>query len=122
MNLATKAALFSALLFPGWGHIFLKKYKRGLFIIISVFVGILICCYYIVSVTIDVLKAASIKKEDVSLSYVINLSTDAVKSVNQFYVFFVLLFIILLWLFSIYDSYYLGKKEMDNITSGADQS
>lgn len=122
MNLATKAALFSALLFPGWGHIFLKKYKRGIFLIISVSIGIIILCYYIVSVAIDVLRGASLKKGDVSFSYVINLSAEAVKSVNQFYIFFVLLFIIILWIFSIYDSYSLGKKEMEKITSGADQS
>ncbi len=121
MNLATKAALFSALLFPGWGHIFLKKYKRGLFIIISVSISIIIFCYYIVSVAIDVLRAASLKKEDISFSYVINLSAEAARSVNQFYILFVLLFIIILWLFSIYDSYFLGKKEMEKITSDADQ-
>jgi hypothetical protein len=74
-----------------------------------------------VAVAIDVLKAASLKKEDVSFSYVINLSAEAVKSVNQLYLFFVLLFIIILWLFSIYDSYSLGKKEMEKITSDADQ-
>jgi hypothetical protein len=49
MKKSTKAALFSALVFPGAGHFYLKRYVPG-----SVIIGIAIACtYYIVSKAID---------------------------------------------------------------------
>jgi hypothetical protein len=40
MNLAIKGALYNALIFPGWGQIYLKNYKKGIFIIIAIVAGI----------------------------------------------------------------------------------
>ena len=50
MNPAIKAALFSALLFPGWGQIYLKKYKKGILIIIPITAGVLSILWAIVQV------------------------------------------------------------------------
>ncbi|NTW06617.1 MAG: hypothetical protein HGA29_02110 [Syntrophaceae bacterium] len=72
MNPATKAALYNALLFPGWGHIYLKKYKIG-----KMGKGIASPCPILL----------------------------------------VLLFMVLLWVFSIIDAYQLGKKQMQQSTA-----
>jgi uncharacterized membrane protein len=49
MKKSTKAALLSALVFPGTGHFYLKRYLAG-----SVILGLaLACTYYIVSKAID---------------------------------------------------------------------
>ena len=110
INLATKAALLSALLFPGWGQFFLKRYKRGLAIILSAVVGMVLISLYIIQVAVAVLKAAPLKKEAVNFSAVVKLSIEAVKSLNLFYLSIILFIIILVWIFSIVDAYLLGKK------------
>jgi hypothetical protein len=110
MNQATKAALFSALLFPGWGQIYLKKYKRGILIIVPVVAGIIFFTWAIVQVAIRVLKAVPIKKESVDFSAVVNLTVSSIKGLDFSYLLIISLAIIFLWIFSVIDAYLLGKK------------
>jgi TM2 domain-containing membrane protein YozV len=112
MNLAIKGALFNALLFPGWGQIYLKKYKKGISIIIATIAGVVSILLSVIQTTINILKIAPIKKGTVTLSVVIQLAIDAVKALNLFYLYLILSFMILLWIFSIIDAYMVGKKEM----------
>jgi len=112
MNSPTKAALFNALLFPGWGQIYLKKYKKGIFIIIAIVAGVLSIIWSVVQTTINILKIAPFKKGTVTFSVVVQLAIDAVKALNLFYLFLILFFMILLWILSIIDAYISGKKEM----------
>jgi TM2 domain-containing membrane protein YozV len=121
METATKAALFSALLFPGWGQIYLKRYKRGIAIILPVLAGMLSICWGVVQVAISILKAAPFKKGTVAMSAVVKLSLDSVKALDSIYFSLILLFIVLLWIFSIVDAYHLGKKQMPEITISVNQ-
>lgn len=123
MNLATKAALYNALLFPGWGHIYLKKYKRGIIFILPILAGISSICWSIVQVAINILKAKPITKGTVDINTVFNLSVDSIDKIKQGVlppewvvathcsILLVLLFMILLWILSIIDAYQLGKKQ-----------
>jgi TM2 domain-containing membrane protein YozV len=121
METATKAALFSALLFPGWGQIYLKRYKRGIAIITLTLAGMLSICWGVVQVAISILKAAPFKKGTVAMSAVVKLSLDSVKALDSIYFSLILLFIVLLWIFSIVDAYHLGKKQMPEITISVNQ-
>ena len=112
MNIASKAALFNALLFPGWGQIYLKKYKKGILIIIATIAGISSILWSVVQTTINILKIAPFKKGTVTFSAVIQLTINAIKALNSSYLFLILLSMILLWIFSIIDAYMTGKKEM----------
>ena len=112
MNLATKAALLSALLFPGWGQIYLKKYKRGLALIVPVFFCVLFLVGAVVQVAIKVLKATPIKKGTVDFNAVVNLAVNSIKELDLFYLLLILIFMILLSIFSIIDAYLLGKKQI----------
>ena len=114
MNPAIKAALFSALLFPGWGQIYLKKYKRGILIILPVVAGILFLTWAIVQVAVTVLKAAPLKKETVDFSAVVNLTSSSIKALDFYYFLFIFLLIFFFWVFSIVDAYLLGKKEIQS--------
>lgn len=113
MNLATKAALFNALLFPGWGEIYLKKYTRGILIIAAVLIGAISILLTIIQATLTILKIAPFKKGTVTLIAVVHLAIDAIKSLNLAYLFSIILPLIVLWIASIFDAYYLGKREMD---------
>ena len=112
MNLATKAVLFNTLIFPGWGQIYLKKYKKGISIIIATIAGISSILWSVVQTTITILKIAPFKKGTVTFSAVVNLAINAIKALNLFYLNLILLSMILLWIFSIIDAYTSGKKEM----------
>ena len=112
MNSATKAALFNALLFPGWGQVYLKKYKKGILIIIAILAGVSSILWSVVQTTINILKIAPFKKGTVTFSAVVQLAIDAIKALNLFYLYLILSFMILLWIFSIIDAYISGKKEM----------
>jgi len=122
MNIATKATLFNALLFPGWGQLYLKKYKRGLAIILAVVAGISSILWSVVQTTIVLLKATPLKKGTVTFSAVIQLAIDAIKALNLSYLFLILFSMILLWIFSIIDAYISGKKEMAIPTAVPEES
>ena len=112
MNLATKAALFNALLFPGWGQIYLRNYKKGILIIIAIIAGVLSMILSVIQTTINILKIAPFKKGTVTFNAVIQLTINAIKALNLSYLYLILSFMILLWIFSIIDAYISGKKEM----------
>jgi hypothetical protein len=55
MSKSLKAALFSALLFPGSGHLYLRKYLVGfLLVVVSV-----VCLYLLISTAIEVAEVVS---------------------------------------------------------------
>ena len=110
MNLAIKGALYNALIFPGWGQIYLKNYKKGIFIIIAIVAGISSILWSVIQTTKNILKIAPIKKGTINLSVVVQLAIDAVKALNLFYLYLILSSMILLWIFSIIDAYQSGKK------------
>ena len=122
MNLATKAALFNTLLFPGWGQIYLKKYKKGISIIIATIAGVLSIIWSVIQTTINILKIAPFKKGTVTFSAIIQLAINAIKALNLFYLFLILFFMILLWIISIIDAYISGEKEMAKVTTADQQS
>jgi TM2 domain-containing membrane protein YozV len=121
MDKATKAALFSALLFPGWGQFYLKRFKRGLVFIMPVLIGTLALVWAIVQVGITIIKAAPFKKETVQLANVIQVTVDALKTIDFYYFLFILCSIAALWILSIIDAYLLGKKMMTASTTDVRQ-
>ncbi|MDI6742279.1 MAG: hypothetical protein QMD11_06000 [Smithella sp.] len=121
MNPAIKAALLNALLFPGWGEIYLKKYKRGILIIAAFSAGILAILWSIVQSTIKILTMSPFMKGSVTLNAVIRLAIDAIQALNFNVLLIILLSLIALWIISIFDAYLLGKEEMSKSTTDADQ-
>ena len=121
MTPAIKAALFSALLFPGWGQIYLKKYKRGILMILPVAAGMLCITWAIVQVAITVIKTAPFKTGTVDFSAVVNLTISSIKALDCFYFLLIFLLIFFFWVYSIIDAYLLGKKVSIKATTGADQ-
>ena len=121
MNLATKAILFNALLFPGWGEIYLKKYLKGFWIIIAFLSGIVSIVWSIIQAAMDILKAAPVKKGTVTAGIVIEVAMKAIKSLDFYFLIFILILMVLLWILSIIDAYLLGKEAMAKINTDADQ-
>lgn len=120
MDKATKAALFSALLFPGWGQFYLRRIKRGLVFIVPVLIGFLLLAWMIIQASIKIIKAAPFKKDTVQLANVIQVTVDALKTIDIFNFLLILCLIILLWILSVVDAYQLGKKLKPAPTTDAD--
>jgi TM2 domain-containing membrane protein YozV len=120
MDYATKAALFSAFLFPGWGQIYLKRYKRGITIIVPVLSGVLSISWSVIQVALNIIESAPFKKGTVSVSAIIKLSINSIQALDIKHVSLILLMIISLWLFSIFDAFLLAKKQIQKDTSVSD--
>ena len=110
MKTATKALLYNALLFPGWGQIYLKRYKKGIFIISAVMAGTLSILWCVIQTTRDILKITPFKKGTVTFEAVVRLAIKSLTELNLDYILALLLFMVLLWIFSIIDSYQSDKK------------
>ena len=121
MNKATKAVLFSALLFPGWGQIYLKRYIRGLFFILPVLAGTLALAWAVVQLGAAIIKAAPFKNGTVQMADIIGVTVDAIKAIDLSYAVFVLTVIFALWILSIVDAYWLSKKIMASSTTDVHQ-
>lgn len=122
MNLPAKAALLNALLFPGWGEIYLKRYKRGMFIIVSVTAGILSIVWSIIQATMTILKIAPFPKGSVTLHAVVELAISAMKALNVYDIFPLIASLVALWVISIIDAYLLGKQALAKATNARQQS
>src|SRR5208283_1067080 len=126
MNKATKAALYNVLLFPGWGQIYLKRYKKGIAIIIAVIAGALSILWSIVQTTTAYLKISPFRKNAVNFDAILKTAVYSIKHTNRFYLILMLSLILLLWISSIADAYTIGKKQqsispvLDNTDSNSD--
>lgn len=121
MQISTKAALYNALLFPGWGQIYLKRYKRGILIIAGITAGIISIVWSVVETTMNILRIAPFKKGTVTLLAVYQLTLNAMQSLNFFPFLLTISLMLLLWILSIMDAYKLGKEKMAIISTDADQ-
>ena len=122
MDKARKAALYSALLFPGWGQIYLKHYKRGLIFILSVLVGTMSLAVTIIVSGAAIVKAAPFKKGAVQFSDVINVCVKSIEAIGLKSLFLMILLLLLLWILSIVDAYLLGKKIASSTIAADPQS
>ncbi|HUN55542.1 MAG TPA: DUF5683 domain-containing protein [Smithella sp.] len=111
MNLAAKAALYNVLLFPGWGQIYLKMYKKGIAIMIAVIAGAISILWSIVQTTTAFLKISPFRKNAVNFNAVVKTAIYSIKHVNRSYLMLMLSLILLLWILSVVDAYNLGKKQ-----------
>ena len=122
MNLAKKAALLNLILFPGWGQIYLKSYKKGIAIIIAVLAGIMSLLWSIIQTTITILKISPLKKGFVTFEAVIKVTVDSIRAMDLYYLFLILFSIILIWILSVIDAYMTGKKQQSVIQSFAEEA
>ncbi len=112
MKPSTKAAFLSALVFPGIGHLFLKRFKTGAAIIIATIGLIGVLMYAAMSVLNKIYSR--LEKDILSLDYnqIINIVTQAMEG-NIIFIFNTAIWLItLLWIGSIIDSYRIGRMNV----------
>ncbi len=109
MTLSVRAALFSALVFPGAGQILLRRCGRGALFILAVLVGIAGFSLAAASAALPDLEAASMAGEVVDAALLIKVAGDATASAVSTHAGW-LVWIVAVWVFSIADAYRLGKR------------
>ena len=111
MKVSYKAALLSAFVFPGIGHLYLKRYRRGLVILFFAIAGL---GYMIWSATISALNRlddAMVKMQAGTtnlkeLSAIVGSKMPATDPYHDV-VFYIVIFF---WIFVVIDAYRIGKQ------------
>ena len=101
-------------MFPGLGQIYLKRYTRGLAILLPVLLCLGIIIGTVVASALESLKAIESGGGIADMETVSNLARiDSVHSgIN---LNFILLFVLCCWLFSVVDAYRIGKKGLPDM-------
>ncbi|HPD55622.1 MAG TPA: hypothetical protein P5294_00665 [Smithellaceae bacterium] len=110
-NPAVKAALLSGLLFPGAGQIFLKKYYRGAIFIIWSLAFVFLLISHVVFTGKDILNSSLLSDTSSAKYNFLLLTAEIIKSLDLNYVVLIFLMIFILWIISIIDAYFSGKKD-----------
>jgi TM2 domain-containing membrane protein YozV len=111
MKISYKAALLSALIFPGVGQFYLKRHWRGLFIMLFVFTGL---GYMIRSATVAALSVlddavVTLQNGTTNLQELKSIAGSKMSITDPYYdaVFYL---IVCFWIFAVIDAYLIGKE------------
>ncbi|HPC85931.1 MAG TPA: hypothetical protein PK927_05570 [Smithellaceae bacterium] len=116
MDQATRAALFSFLLIPGGGQIYLKRYGRGLAFLVPAATATLVLAWMIFQVALLMVREA-LSGGAGTAGVLLSMET-ALKAIDLNLALGLMILILLLWLGSTIDAYRLGKNIMSSTTSG----
>jgi hypothetical protein len=110
MKKSIKAALLSALVFPGLGQMYLKRYVRGLIPMVLVLTGLGVLIAQATASALQILDKIQLQGGTVDMNAVTNLAT-ASSSHGDGYSSLISLGIAGCWIFSVIDAYRLGKEK-----------
>ena len=108
MKASSKAALLSALVFPGVGQMYLKRYLRGLIPMVLVLTGLGVLIARATFRALEVLDKIQAGGGVPDMNVASNLAATSAASSDP-YSSFIVLVMFCCWLFSVIDAYMLGK-------------
>ena len=111
MNNAFKAALLSGLILPGLGQVVLKYYKRGIALMVTVFVGMAVIVVIAVQQALTIFEKIASEGGIMDMNTISSAATQATLSSSSLIIKSLLLFIMICWIFSVIDAYRIGKKK-----------
>ncbi len=107
MNNSLKGALLSGVVFPGLGQVILKHYKRGIALMLTVLVSLVVIVVRSVQQAFTILEKIASEGGAIDISTISNASTSSDSLISNL----LLLLIILCWIISVVDAYRIGKKK-----------
>jgi len=111
MNNSLKGVLLSGLVFPGLGQVFLKHYKRGVFIMLTVLVSSSVIVIEAVQKAFTILEKIESEGGIIDMNTISNAATQASTTPDSLMFSFALLLIIFCWIIGIVDAFRIGKKK-----------
>ena len=112
MKHSIKGALLSGLVFPGSGQIALKRYLRGIVLMLTVFTSMSVIVMKAVEQAFTILDRIDIEGGAVDINAITDAATQASSSSGDLIFNIAMLLIVVCWVFAIVDAYIIGK-EMD---------
>lgn len=109
MKHSLKAALLSALIFPGMGHVALKRYGRGAVLMLTVLVSLSVVVVNAVQQAFAILEKIESEGGIISLRTIQDAATQA-STTSGVMLNLLSLFIVLCWIVGVVDAYRIGKK------------
>ena len=113
MNKAIKAALLSALVFPGTGQFYLKRYWRGLLIMLLNIGGMITIILRATFAALDklpVIQGNGTAFDINAISSLAEASSANIVTDNTT----ILVLLVACWLFAVVDAYRIGKRSLPN--------
>ncbi|HEX9757240.1 MAG TPA: hypothetical protein VGB26_05515 [Nitrospiria bacterium] len=111
MNHALKGVLLSGLVFPGVGQAVLKQYRRGIILMVTVFVGMAIIVVIAIQQALTMVEKIISEGGIIDMNTLSKAATQATLSSGSQIINSLLLFIIICWIFGVIDAYRIGKKK-----------
>ena len=108
MRKSTQALLWSAAIFPGAGHLFLKSFARGIALIAISLISLSLLLIQIVQYASQVIEKALAEGSSLDLQYLVATTMQA--SADDKILNAALWALILCWVLGMVDAYLLGKK------------
>lgn len=111
MKRSTKAALFSGLVFPGLGHLILKQYLRGSILMLSALIPLSVIVAIAVNRALAVVERIENGEIALETGAITELASSSVSGTDSTIANIAFAVLFACWLFGIFDSYRLGKKQ-----------
>jgi TM2 domain-containing membrane protein YozV len=111
MKHAIKGGLLSGLIFPGLGQVVLKRYGRGVVIILAVLVSLFVAVVTAVQHALVILEKIQSRGGEISMKTISDAATRASSTSVSLIFNLALLMIIFCWIFGIIDAYRIGRKK-----------
>ncbi len=101
----------SGFIFPGLGQVVLKRYKRGVVIMLTVLVSLSVVVVKTVQHALAILEKIESEGGAISMSTISNAASQASTASGSPTFNLVLLLVILCWVIGVVDAYRIGKKK-----------
>jgi hypothetical protein len=111
MSNALKGALLSGLVFPGFGQVILKHYKRGVVLMLTALASLSVVVVKAAQRALAVLDQIKSEGGVINMSTISKVADQASTTSDSRMINLVLLFIVLCWIIGIVDAYRVGKKK-----------
>jgi len=110
-NNSLKGAILSGLVFPGLGQIFLKHHKRGIALILTVSLSMVVIIVKSVQLSLDMLEQIMLKGGVINMKTISYTATEALRSSDSLISKLSFLLMALCWIVGIIDAYITGRKK-----------
>jgi len=111
MNNALKGALLSGLVFPGLGQVILKHYQRGIALMVTVLVSLLVIIVKATQQAFIILEKIELEGGPIDMSTISDAAIQSSTTSDNFIFNVVAILIIICWIIGVVDAYRIGKKK-----------
>ncbi|MFV1956481.1 MAG: hypothetical protein ACC669_01670 [bacterium] len=122
MKYSLKGALWSGVVFPGLGQIILKRYKRGIVLILTVSASLTVIAIKAAQYAFTVLEMIELEGGVIDLKTITDAAAQASSTSDSLVFNLGFLLIGVCWIFGTVDAYRIGKKmDLEDSAQGSER-